>query len=108
MSDDTTIPDSEQPSTELLTRLLELRAIDATSVSMPATQALRLLGPDTACEVIALRRENEVLRAQVAEHEDADRRWSADMEALRRELQAERAFIDTLIADLDARSGEPL
>jgi len=30
------------------------------------------------------------------------------MEALRRELQAERAFIDTLIADLDARSGEPL
>lgn len=52
--------------------------------------------------------ENEALRAQVQSHEDADRRWSADMEALRRELQAERDFRAQMVADSDARSGEPL
>jgi hypothetical protein len=51
--------------------------------------------------------ENEALRAQVAAHEDADRRWSADMEALRRELQEERDCRAQMIADRDARSGEP-
>jgi len=108
MSDDTSVPDSEQPSTALLSRLVELNASEFPSVSTPAERALRLLGPGSAREVVALRRENEALRAQVAAHEDADRRWSADMEALRRELQAERDYRAVLIAELDARSGEPL
>jgi hypothetical protein len=52
-------------------------------------------------------RENETLRAQVAAHEDADRRWSADMAELRDELRAERDFRAQMVADRDARSGEP-
>ena len=147
MSDDTTAPDDTQ------------------SLSEDAIAVLQSLGPvPMASRIVALRHENEALRAQVAAHEDADRRWSADMEALRdtlnaatsrleaygaishvvvgyddgpvdtviaacaelpfvrienkrlrdeladlrRELQAERDFRTRMVADLDARSGEPL
>ena len=98
MSNDTTNPNAEQPSLESL--LSDLTAEDI-GVRFYATNTLQRMAPDLARQVVAL-------RAQVQAHEDADRRWSADMAELRRELQAERDFIATLIADCDARSGEPL
>ena len=98
MSNDTTNPNAEQPSLESL--LADLTADDL-GVRFYATNTLQRMAHDLARQVVAL-------RAQVAAHEDADRRWSADMEALRRELQAERDCHAQMVADRDARSGEPL
>lgn len=154
MSDDTTNPETEQPSLDSL--LADLTSDDI-GVRFCATNTLQRMAPDLARQVT-------VLRAQVAAHEEADRRWSADMEALRdtlnaatsrleaygaiahvvvgyddgpvdaviaactelpfvrienkrlrdelaelrRELQEERDYRAVLIAELDARSGEPL
>lgn len=100
MSDDTSVPDSEQPITvDDVRRWAEDMECDVT----PVDRAW-----DIAAFALHLASENEALRAQVAAHEDADRRWSADMEALRRELQEERDYRAVMIADRDARSGEPL
>lgn len=78
MSDDTTVPDSEQRSIESL--LADLTGKDS-SASIRAHCELQRQATDLARQVVAL-------RAQVAAHEDADRRWSADMEALRDTLNA--------------------
>lgn len=98
MSNDTSVPESKQPSIGEA-----LAALDSPVVGerLWATNTLQRMAPDLARQVVAL-------RAQVQAHEDADRRWSADMAALRRELQAERDFRAQTIADCDARSGEPL
>jgi len=102
MSDDTSVPDSEQPSTALLSRLVELNTNEFPSVSTPAERALRLLGPATAREVVSLRRENEALRAQVAAHEDADRRWSADLRAVEAERdELRRDYADLIVLDTE-------
>lgn len=95
MSDDTTIPETEQPSLDSL--LSDLTADDI-GVRFYATNTLQRQAPDLARQVV-------VLRAQVQAHEDADRRRSADMEALREQLRKEREFIDTLIAENDAMTG---
>lgn len=164
MSDDTTVPDDNQ-SLEFfraqVQHLQEREAFFATALRVADGGQYRNDWPGAVERMI---RENEALRAQVAAHEDADRRWSADMEALRdtlnaatsrleaygaiahvvvgyddgpvdtviaacaelpfvrienkrlqdelaelrRELQAERDCRARMIADLDARSGEPL
>lgn len=152
MSDDTTNPETEQPSLDSL--LADLTSDDI-GVRFYATNTLQRMAPDLARIAVAVPsleaaksalqsqvrfyqereaffakalqlpdggqyrndwpgavermiRENDALRAQVQAHEDADRRWSADMEALRRELQEERDYRAVVIAELDDRSGEPL
>lgn len=97
MSDDTTNPNAEQPSLDSL--LTDLTSEDI-GVRFYATNTLQRMAPDLARQVVAL-------RAQVAAHEDADRRWSADMEALREQLRKEREFLDTLIVENDAMMGVP-
>lgn len=98
MSDDTSVPESKQPSIEEALAVLDSSVVGE---RLWATNTLQRMAPDIARQVVAL-------RAQVQAHEDADRRWSADMEALRRELQAERDCRAQMVADRDARSGEPL
>lgn len=98
MIDDTSVPEGKQLSIEVVLASLRSPIIGE---QIWATNTLQRMAPDLARQVIAL-------RAQVAAHEDADRRWSADMAALRDELRAERDFRAQMIADRDARSGEPL
>lgn len=98
MSDDTTVPDSEQRSIEDL--LSDLCSDDVGNRIRAHCDIQR--------RAIPLARQVVSLRAQVAAHEDADRRWSADMEALRRELRATQEDHASTLSDLDARSGEPL
>ena len=109
MINDTTNPEVNQaPTDEYLQPLLDSMQGPFSPGWMEAHDKLRRHAFSVACELVRVRQERDTLRAQVTAHEDADRRWSADMAELRRELQAERDFIATLIADLDARSGEPL
>lgn len=109
MNDDTTeASEAQAPTNEYLQPLLDTMNGPFSAEWMEAHDELRRRVFVVARELVRVRRENETLRAQVAAHEDADCRWSADMAALRDELRAERALRAQMIADRDARSGEPL
>lgn len=108
MINDTTNPEVNQaPTDEYLQPLLDSMQGPFSPEWMEAHDKLRRHAFSAACELVRVRQEGTPSALSTA-HEDADRRWSADIAELRRELQAERDFIATLIADLDARSGEPL
>lgn len=91
MSDDTTIPDSEQRSIEDL--LSDLCSEDVGNRIRAHCDIQR--------RAIPLARQVVALRAQVAAHEDADRRWSADLRAVEAERDELRRDYGDLIA-LDA------
>lgn len=92
MINDTTIPNAEQPSLESL--LADLTADDI-GVRFYATNALQRMAPDLARQVVAL-------RAQVAAHEDADRRWNADIRAVEAERdELRRDYRDLIALDTD-------